>query len=378
RHKEQRKSATYFAVTKCSIPAFGIEASKSLPLFQKVKHHQYAINAFFDEFGIIPELPALTLEKPELRYLVLSINGNTPIVLNKEETVYVKKGSMIKIVHAEANYSRGITVDVVDCGGKNDIGNEITIEKNTRIAAKKDYEPCGSVYVKVTDNKSDDYFSVAEKKIRENHFYFQVRINGNRLVNIKNNGVLKVSAGDFIELIDVDSGMHDPGLLEVNIKGYVNDSMNNTGEDRGCVVDTSTDFWEKYSTKGNGLNYPVVASYNGYPVASMIIRLEGETEKILILESQKGDLFCVSNKNDFHVDKADFFIDSVSGVFQSDLDSGFYYLEANGKKIADLKSKPALSNFYVSGDKKIAISLFAELKGKKRKKCDFIIKIKEK
>lgn len=379
KHKEQRKSATYFAVTKCSIPAFGIEASKSLPLLQKVKHHQYAINAFFDEFGIIPELPPLVLEKPELKYIVLSINNNTPIVLGREETVYIQKGSKIKVEHVQANYSRGLTVDIIDFGGKNDIRKSIVIDKDTRISAKKDYEPCGSVYVKISNKNDLETFSVAEKKIKEKYFYFNVRINKDKTVYVRNKGVLNVSMGDFIEIIDVDSGMYDPASLEVNIKGYVNDSMNNTGEDRGCIVDTSKDFWSKYSIDKNGLRYPVVASKGDEIAASMIIELNPETEKILILKSNENKLYGINENMEFTIDNPNnIFFDSVAGINPDDLKNGFYYLMTDQNRFVDLSLRPALIEMFEPGKKELVISLYAGLDGKKQKKCDFKIRVKEK
>jgi hypothetical protein len=378
RHKEQRKSATYFAVTKCSIPAFGIEASKSLPLLQKVKHHQYAINAFFEEFGIVPELPPLILEKPELKYMVVSINNQTPIVLGKGETVYLEKGSVLKIAHVEANYSRGITVDVLDCGGKNDIRNEIVIEKDTRISAKKDYEPCGSVYVKVTDKGENEIVTVAGKKEKEKYFYFKIRINGHRVVSIKDKGVLKIARGDFIEIIDVDSGMYDPGSLEVNIKGYVNDALNNTGEDRGYIVDTSKDFWEKYSIDGKGTKYPVTASKDNYIAAEMTIEIEDITERILMLESEKGVLIGIKNNGEIYIDEKDrYFLNSVAGIMGSDIEKGFFYLEADGKRISDFNSKPEIFKLFDSGSRSLDLGLYAEPEGRKEKICDFKIRIKE-
>lgn len=378
RHKEQRKSATYFAVTKCQIPGFGIEVSKSLPLIQKIKHHQYAINAFFEEFEIIPRMPRLSFEKPELKYLVISINNQTPIVLGNEETLYLEKGSVIKIAHVEANYSRGLTVDVMDCGGKNDIRKEIVIEKDTRISAKKDYESCGSVYLKVVDKQNGSFFSVSEKKIKEKYFYFKIRINGHRIVSVANKGALKVNKGDFLEVIDVDSGMYDPGSLEVNIKGYVNDAFNNTGEDRGYIVDTSKDFWSKYSIDGKGFKYPIKASKGNLVVGEMIIEIEEESEKILLIESEGGRLIGVKNNEEIYIKDIDkCFLNSVAGVSRSDFESGFYYLEAQGRKILDLNSKTAVGKLFDPGSKALLITLFAEFKNKKEKISHFKIRIKE-
>jgi hypothetical protein len=58
-HREQRNSATYYALTTHHIPAFGVETSKFLPSIDlKVRYHNPIINAFKELFEIIPESPS--------------------------------------------------------------------------------------------------------------------------------------------------------------------------------------------------------------------------------------------------------------------------------------------------------------------------------
>ncbi|MCP4683549.1 MAG: hypothetical protein GY864_14560, partial [Desulfobacterales bacterium] len=92
-HKEQRLSATYYALVKHNIPAFGVETSKFLPTIDlKVRYHNLVINAFMELFGIIPETPRIALDPPELKYLVASINGQIPIVFKAKQAIKLREG----------------------------------------------------------------------------------------------------------------------------------------------------------------------------------------------------------------------------------------------------------------------------------------------
>ncbi|MFH1489353.1 MAG: M14/M99 family metallopeptidase, partial [Pseudomonadota bacterium] len=120
-HSEQQRSATYYALTKHHIPAFGIETSKFLPSIDlKVHHHNLVINAFKKLFDIIPESPRSVLDPPVLKYLVVSVNGEIPIVINGNQAIHLKPGDSINVSHIEANYERGMSVDILGYGDLND------------------------------------------------------------------------------------------------------------------------------------------------------------------------------------------------------------------------------------------------------------------
>lgn len=111
RHKEQRLSATFYALTRCHIPAFGVETSKSLPSeSMKVRHHNLVINAFMNDLGIVPESPGTDLAKPALKFLVISVNNRLPpVTVGKGGTLSVQAGDRVNVLHVEANYERGLT-----------------------------------------------------------------------------------------------------------------------------------------------------------------------------------------------------------------------------------------------------------------------------
>src|SRR4030042_1649887 len=145
-HKEQRKSATYYALNIHHIPAFGVETSKFLPSTDlKVLFHNMVINAFMKRFGIIPQSPGLELDTPSLKYLVVSINRGTPIVIKNNESLHLSEGDTINISHIEANYERGLSLDILEYGDLNDYKKDFKIFRDTSMIIRKDNNKFGEI-----------------------------------------------------------------------------------------------------------------------------------------------------------------------------------------------------------------------------------------
>ena len=275
-HKEQRKSATYYALYTCGIPAFGIETSKSLPIELKVRYHNLAINAFMEKFDIILETPGLNLDKPALDYLVISINDSLPIVVKNQETLHINSGDIIIISHIETNYERGLSADVIGYESIRDMRKKIRITGPTRIVVRKDYFPCGSVYIALGESrrKMAKGISISKTSILTPCVHsFKTKINGNEMI-YKNNDHVKLIKGDTFILVDVIGGPGDPSDMIVNFKGFVGNSANNTGEDRGYVINTAKDLWKNYSLDKKGLKYKVIVTYKEQKAGELFIDLE--------------------------------------------------------------------------------------------------------
>ena len=60
----------------------------------------------------------------------------------------------------------------------------------------------------------------------------------------------------------------------VNFKGFVGDSANNRGEDRGYVINTAKDLWKGYSLDKKGLKYKVIVTYKNQKAGKLIIDLK--------------------------------------------------------------------------------------------------------
>ncbi|MDR2198484.1 MAG: hypothetical protein LBR53_03320 [Deltaproteobacteria bacterium] len=157
RHKDQRHSATFYALTQLGIPAYGIETSKQLPsLEMKIHQHNLAVNAFMELYGLELEQPRINLDPPELHFLVLSVNGGTRIAVEAGQKVFLSEGDTLEVLYVGANYTRGISVDVLNFGTLNDLKVPLKITRPTSILARKDNLLCGKIEV--------DFFPAGEAR----------------------------------------------------------------------------------------------------------------------------------------------------------------------------------------------------------------------
>ena len=122
-HMEQRKSATYYALTRAGIPAFGIETSKSITSnSQKVNFQKLVVNGFMSYFDIIPETPGPHLEQAKLDYVLVKINDGFPYAVPNGSKLEISSGDEVVITDIIANYDRGLAADFLGMGSYNDTG----------------------------------------------------------------------------------------------------------------------------------------------------------------------------------------------------------------------------------------------------------------
>jgi len=295
RNREQRKSATYYALYNCGVPAFGVETSKSLPIELKVRHHNLAINAFMRLMGIVPETPGLNLDPPVMKYLVISINDSLPIAVQNQQTLNLSAGDMIMVSHIEANYERGLSADIVNYGTVNDIRKKVSISTPTRIVVRKDHTPCGSIYLALNGDRHMNSNGVSVSNtfyLKPSLLLFKVEINGRERI-LENYSSAKLIKGDTFRLVDVISGIDDPSSLVVNFKGYVGNLSNNTGEDRGYVIDTGRDLWKRYSLDKKGRVYSVVVSRGKELVGKLLVDLDMPVFNYIVLQQGADDMVCL-------------------------------------------------------------------------------------
>jgi len=249
-HKEQRLSATYYALTNLEIPAFGIEVSQELPNMEmKIKHMSWVINEFMSEFNIIPEYPGVYIDKPVLKFINVSINNQFPISLKNNETFYVNPGDEIEITYVETNYNRGISVDIEGYGGIQDFKKRFKVYKNARIDVKKDKYDCGVVYM-----VSSREIKEKTDKISLGEDYFLIDVNNNRLVVFPEEEI-NVVKGDEIKIIDISPSLKSHGNISVNFYGY--EPPDKSAEDRGYIINTQKDLLPFYSLDKKGEKYEI-------------------------------------------------------------------------------------------------------------------------
>ncbi len=287
-HKEQRRSATYYALTQCHIPAYGVETSKSLPsTAMKIKHHSLVVNAFMQELGIKVENPGSRLEPAKLRYLVVSVNEALPLVVASDGVLTVRSGDKVNVLHVEANYERGLTCDIKGHGSVNDLRQAFVITKPTTVAARKDHSKIGKISIHVA--KGDKPFTTVRSPI----LYFLLEVEGQRRV-LADGENLRVVRGDNITLVDLLSNLPTQRDLQVNFKGYVPPGRNaNLGEDRGYVINTATDLITRYSQcrgdRAKSLEcYRVVASQSGRTLGSINVEVTPARLDYMVLRRKGG------------------------------------------------------------------------------------------
>lgn len=280
-HSEQRKSATYYALTEHHIPAFGVETSKFLPSIDlKVRYHNLVINAFKGLFGIIPESPGLVLDPPLLKYLVVAVNGQIPIVIKENQTLELRAGDSIQVSHIESNYERGLSLDILGYGDLNDYRREFVIFRNTSIIVRKDNHIFAEIPLKISKKR------LGGEKVKSRLTkldYFVVETKGHRIL-LSDGETLDLVKGDKLKIVDILPPFPGESGITVNFKGFVGDWKNNTGEDRGYVIDTGADLIKRYSLQKKGELYKIIASKGDHVIGQMVIRLTPPRMDYLILK----------------------------------------------------------------------------------------------
>jgi len=275
-HKEQLKSATYYAYNVCNIPAFGIESAKSFPLEQKVKQHIYAINGFMELLDIIPQTPGINLKKPQMQYMIISVNNSIPVVVGKMQHLKIHKGDTVQVHDIVANYERGLSVDIIGVGNQfNDMKKKLVVNESTRIEAKKDFYKCGSVFL---DIDATGLTPVRQLRVSESsdtpELRYKLKING-KLKIVNNYAHVNIRQGDRLIIEDILAGTVDPSKYIVNFKGFIGNLQNNSGEDRGYLIDISKGvLMERYSLNKKGQHYYVLTTLNGKEVGKIFIDIQ--------------------------------------------------------------------------------------------------------
>lgn len=288
KHAEQRKSASFHALSTYGIPAFGIETSKEIKDIEaKVRMQTMVINAFMDEFGIIPENPRVALDPPRLKYVILSVNGTQNIMARNGDEIKVKKGDRINISQIEANYERGLSVDIINIGTANDLNKEFEINAATKALIRKDSFTCGEIIIAVSDVQDAGIKNAPPSAQSSKFKYLIVEVNGLRQV-LSHEEHLRIIKGDKMKLLDVVAEGVNVNDLNVNFLGFVGNKIKNTGEDRGYAIHTAKDLWLKYSKDGKGLEYTIAISYKDKKIGQVFIDMEEPKMNYIVVKHGQG------------------------------------------------------------------------------------------
>lgn len=260
KHKAMRKTATYYALRKHCLPAYGVEASKNLSSLKlKVLYHNLVINEFMADMGIIPITPRILVPKTQLHFAKVEINGK-PQVIPEGKTLGVKKGDRIKITDITTNFPRGISCDLLGYGDLNDIGQSFTLNKDSKLIIRKEGKTIASIDILITEGDQTTSDPVLISKTKSKHRVFIVEVNGTNKA-LLNNETLVVNKLDVVKFIaSFGDGSNSESPL-INVKGWVPKSGgNNKGDDRNYnIVIGKDNFMKRYSRHGKGKTFPVIA-----------------------------------------------------------------------------------------------------------------------
>ncbi len=294
-HREQRGSATFYAVSEVGIPGFGVETSQDIDRESlRVEYQVLVINAFLDEFGIVPDHPRFALETPALRYIAISIDGGPSMIIENGGSLNVAPGSSVEITHIEANYERGITVDFEGKGGFNDLGRTFRLEGDTRVRVNKDKYPCGSVLLVADASLAGVRGSpnVAPKETsRVSIEAFRIALNG-RWTWLRPEETLRVLWGD--ELILDDPIAPATGSYKINFRGFVGNQNNNDGEDRGYTIFTAHDLLQRFSLSPETERYEIRAELGGTIFARSFVEIVVPRLEYVLIQPEDGPILALT------------------------------------------------------------------------------------
>ena len=291
-HTEQRGSATFFALSTYNIPAFGVETSKEIKDIEaKVRYHTLVINGFMDEFGIIRENPKIALDPPKFNYMIVSVNDGETVLHNGEE-LKIRRGDRVKVVDVDANFKRGLSVDLVGVGTANDLKKEFILEDPLAVLVKKDGFTCGEIRVAVDDNSNTVKYPISSSSRLK---YLVIERNGEKMA-LKNEETATIVRGDILRLADamVDRALSNE--IKVNFVGFVGDAANNTGDDRGYTINTARDLWVKYSEEMKGKNYKIdITTKLNRKIGTVYLNIEEPVMDYLVLMQNGREKRCYSS-----------------------------------------------------------------------------------
>jgi len=289
RHPEQRKSATYYALTQEGIPAFGIETSKAIRSnAEKVGFQKMVVNAFMEEFGIIPETPGQHIEPVKLDYILVKINGALPYAVPSGTTLTVASGDEVAVTDIIADNNRGLTADFLEMGSRNDTKLPFRIAQATKIVIRKDAETCGWVDLALSTGavagktagafgpspapetkRSDNQILLSELKAEQ----LVVDVNG-KLVFIQEGEEIGVAKDMMLTIKGVRSNISrlDNDIL-VNLKGFAPPKAKNDGNDINYPIYPAQDLWVRYSEKKDGIRYPISTTYEDREIGKFWIKI---------------------------------------------------------------------------------------------------------
>jgi hypothetical protein len=263
--KSMQKTATWYALRKECIPAFGVESSKNIPSLElKILYHNYVVNEFMKQMEIVPEYPPVYTVPASLDHVLITVNGES-LSMRNGEVLHLKKNDNISVTHIEANYERGVFCDILGHGSLNDLRQEFQIAYSTKIVFRKEDAKFAEIVVEVENGSSGAVVTTGK--------HFRLELDG-KSIAVTNGETLEVKSGGALKIIALEENGKTLDL-PVNLRGWVPpDATMNSGDDRGRTATINAkNMLKRFEVKG-GL-YPItVDDVTGKEVARMYIKIK--------------------------------------------------------------------------------------------------------
>lgn len=282
-HKEQRTSATFYALYEQGIESYGIETSKNIrSLDLKVTYQTMIINAFLDEFDIVIDTQAQKVAPPKLDYLLISVNNGRPMGYQDGEVINVQIGDTLRIAKAFTNYQRGVFVDIENLGSLNDLDKTITISDSTGIKVLKDQYLAGRLYINAlqpNENLQGQQIAATSKQTATNtqmptqFAHLLVELNG-QTHKLAHGESIQMRATDTLKLVSYQALSQQMQPSQVNFIGFVGNKTTNDGEDRGYLI-TQAKLLKRFSVNGDGKQYKIQAEQGKQTIAQFYVNITG-------------------------------------------------------------------------------------------------------
>jgi len=225
RYKEQRKSLTYYALTKAHRMAVAVEVTKDCSLSQAVSFMTLAINAVLKELGIIPvcfpeaALPQVKKELSRQSFLTalkVGVSGKETRLL-KGSSLFLSPGQTLRIEGVESYSPLGWSFYLQDFRQEIFPGRDIRLEKDTVLEVAKDNVRYG--------------FPVRISTVQIAGL--QVSINGQERIYHLGETILLLPGEDLKVTRVLPENL---GSVKVDIKGFAGNQQHNDGQDLGYLV----------------------------------------------------------------------------------------------------------------------------------------------
>lgn len=233
RFPEMKRSATYYALVRHHIPAFGLETSKNLPdLSLKARYQVMLVMALLRQLGCTFEEPDLKMEMPQLYWLELENAQKEVIRVNANTIVRFLPGDAFTFRDVCSNARGGLSVDLLQRGQINDLRRRFVHHGPGKVLVRKNQLLIGTVYLR----------PFLPHSIRQ----ISLSINGFPR-SIPNWGLVRLHPRDRLV---VEGAQPRSRKLRVDVRGFA-PRERSAGGDAGKEI-RSSDLLSEYSFLGEG------------------------------------------------------------------------------------------------------------------------------